>query len=269
MTTAGVVTRYSDPSIQGATNITVGSDGALWFTNEAASTSNGGSFFDASIGRITTSGVVTNYSDPSIDGPIDIAAGSDGALWYANQGYCIAGLCGYGQSIGRITTSGVITTYSLPLRTDFPNAITAGPDGNLWFTDLSTDSIGCITTSGTITTYTDPSMDAPDDITTGPDGALWFTNLHNDSIGRITSSGAVTNFTGPTINQPTAITSGSDGALWFTNFDGHIGRITTSGAVSDYADPAGGTLQDIAPGPDGALWFTNSTFDTIGRISVP
>ena len=65
-----------------------GPDGALWFTNRD------------SIGRITTGGTVTSYSDASISGPWGIAAGPDGALWFTNY---------RGNSIGRITTSGTVT----------------------------------------------------------------------------------------------------------------------------------------------------------------
>ena len=57
----------------------MGSDGALWFTNSG----------NNSIGRITTGGVVTNYTDPGILIPEPITAGPDGALWFANT----AGTC--------------------------------------------------------------------------------------------------------------------------------------------------------------------------------
>jgi streptogramin lyase len=267
MTTTGVVSIFSDPSIQNPTSITVGSDGALWFTNEFAAISNGGSYLDASIGRITTSGVVTNYSDATVDGPVDITAGPDGALWFTNQGYCVAGLCGYGQSIGRITTAGVVTAYPLP-RTYFPNGITAGSDGNLWFTNVGDNSIGCITTSGAITIYTDPSISIPEYITAGPDGNLWFTNGRTGTIGRITTAGVVASYALPTGIGPFGITSGPDGALWFTGQQS-IGRITTSGAVTAYVDPNHVNPYDVTPGPDGAMWFVDPLIDGIGRIAVP
>ena len=50
-----MVTNYTDPSFNFPSGITAGPDGALWFTN------------DNSIERITTDGVVSNYTDPSID----------------------------------------------------------------------------------------------------------------------------------------------------------------------------------------------------------
>ena len=67
----------------------------MWFTNPG----------NNSIGRITTSGVVTNYTSPTIDLTYggSITAGPDGALWFTNLG---------NNSIGRITTSGVVTNYT-------------------------------------------------------------------------------------------------------------------------------------------------------------
>jgi hypothetical protein len=64
--------------------IAAGADGALWFTSGRRS-----------IGRITTAGVITNYTERNlIDQPIGITAGPDGALWFTNLG---------DASIGRIT----------------------------------------------------------------------------------------------------------------------------------------------------------------------
>ena len=160
---------------------------------------------------------MTNYSAPSIDGPLGITPGSDGALWFANDA---------DNSIGRITTAGVVTNFT-GTGIDGPEDIAAGDDGALWFTNSVNNSIGRITTAGTVTNYTDPTIDSPLGITDGPDGALWFTNNMSQSIGRITTGGVVTNYTNSSIGFPYGITSGSDGALWFTNRNNSIGRITT------------------------------------------
>ena len=68
-----------------------------------------------------------------------------------------------------------------------PAGITAGPDGNLWFTNNGNNTIGRITTTGTVTIYHRTSIDLPSEITEGPDGAVWFTN-RGDGIGRITTA---------------------------------------------------------------------------------
>jgi virginiamycin B lyase len=75
--------------------------------------------------------------------------------------------------------------YALPPESS-PGAITAGPDGNLWFTNLPTNKIGRITTSGTITEFPLPASSTPLGITAGPDSKLWFTNATSSKIGKIT-----------------------------------------------------------------------------------
>jgi streptogramin lyase len=285
--THGVVTIYTDPSISSPLAITVGSDGALWFTNQGTN----------SIGRITTAGVISNYTDPSISNPFGIAAGPDGALGFTNAGnnsigrittagvissYTDPSIVGSegitagpdgalwftsfdGHSIGRITTAGVISNYTDPSIAG-PGGITAGPDGALWFTD-SNDSIGRITTAGVITSYTDPSISSPIGITVGHDRALWFTNQGNDSIGRITTAGVITSYTDPSIIGPLRITAGPDGALWFTSSYDAIGRVTTAGSFSEYTDPGIVGQEGITAGPDGALWFTNGGGNSVGRVT--
>ena len=144
-----------------------------------------------------------------------------------------------------------------------PACITAGPDGNLWFTNHGSKSIGQITVAGVVSNYTGTGINSPDGITVGPDGALWFTN--SNSIGRMTTAGTYTNYSG--IIGAHAIASGSDGALWFTK--GHaVGRITTTGARSTvYRGTNNSATYGIAAGPDGALWFT-VTNSSIGRIAT-
>ena len=228
--------------------ITAGSDGALWFTN-------GGG---ASIGRITTSGAITDFvNGGQINEPTGIASGSDGALWFTNYPL---------NTIGRITTSGVVSSY--PMDGGYPIGITAGPDGALWFTS-QVGGIGRMTTSGVVTDPGGVGINDPQEITTGPDGALWFTNFGNDSIGRITTSGVSSNYTASGIDNPDGITAGPDGALWFTNQAGNsIGRISTTGVVTIYTDPSIDQPEAITTGADGALWFTNVGNDSIGRITT-
>jgi virginiamycin B lyase len=122
---AGHVKVY--PAISFPGTITVGPDGALWFTN------------DGSIGRITTTGAFTAYTSAKMNDPAGITTGPDGALWFTNRG---------NNSIGRITIAGKVTIYTGP-DINAPVGITAGPNGNLWFADNGNNSIGRITTSVT------------------------------------------------------------------------------------------------------------------------
>jgi IPTL-CTERM motif len=117
-----------------------------------------------------------------------------------------------------------------------PVGITAGPDGNLWFTEVSGNRIGRITPLGVVTEFSvGITGTLLEGITTGPDGNLWFTEFSGNQIGRITPLGVVTEFSagisagaGPSFG----ITAGPDGNLWFTEQSGNrIGRITTGAAV--------------------------------------
>ena len=48
-----------------------------------------------------------------------------------------------------------MTEYPIPSPTAFPRAITAGPDGAIWFTENDVNKIGRISTSGLpITSFT-------------------------------------------------------------------------------------------------------------------
>jgi streptogramin lyase len=154
---AATFTEYPIPTPgSGPWGITSGPDGALWFTEQRA----------GQIGRISTSGVVTEYHGTF--NPRGIAAGPDGALWFIE---------GSTRSIGRITTAGTVTHFSIP--NFVGDGIATGPDGALWFTEFSASRIGRITTGGAVNEYATPTLNSgPEEIASGPDGALWFTESY-------------------------------------------------------------------------------------------
>jgi virginiamycin B lyase len=91
-----------------------------------------------------------------------------------------------------------VTEYAVGVNS-FPYAITAGPDGKLWFTLHYGDKIGKITTSGVVTEYSLPTNSGPTGITAGPDGNLWFAEgaTTGNAIAKITTSGVVTKYALP------------------------------------------------------------------------
>src|ERR1017187_7213405 len=117
-----------------------------------------------------------------------------------------------------------IAEYPLPSGNTFSLAITSGPDGNLWFTNLTATggSIGRITPAGVITEFPLPKAGAgPSAITAGRDGNLWFAGLFGNYVGKITPAGAFTLY--PLVNGNNAtwygITAGPYGNIWFTELD--------------------------------------------------
>jgi streptogramin lyase len=246
---------------------------------------------------------VTTFQIPlvALVEPQGITTGSDGNLWFTENG---AG------KIGRMTPAGAVTSFALPQvpppagsaagtasTTPHPTAITAGPDGALWFTGIPGE-IGRITTAGVVTEFALPAVPPPagskpgtagtlataSAIVAGPDGALWFTGVPGE-IGRISTTGVVTEFAVPeipppagskpgtpgTAATPTSITVGPDGALWFGE-NGAIGRIATAGTIEQFPlANSSGTVDDITAGPDGALWFTEqfpTELNSLARITT-
>ncbi|MBV9646327.1 MAG: Virginiamycin B lyase [Candidatus Eremiobacteraeota bacterium] len=194
--------------------IAAGPDGALWFTLTG--------FSNSAIGRLTTTGKMTIYSN-GITGnwTQDITAGSDGALWFTEP---------TNNRIGRITTHGSVTEYSMGIPSGSePYAIAAGPDGALWFTEMVARRVARITTAGVVTMQSRVLSANPIDITGGPDKALWFTEMKSRlaRIGRITTAGSTTEYTGLTQgSDPTAITAGPDGNVWFVETNANrVGRV--------------------------------------------
>lgn len=92
--------------------------------------------------------------------------------------------CGTGGSANPPATSTTTPAIAGTI-TEFPTGgnpqgITAGPDGNLWFTEGN--KIGRMTPTGTITEF----PNGAGAITAGPDGNLWFAETNASQIGRIT-----------------------------------------------------------------------------------
>ncbi len=180
-----------------------------------------------------------------------------------------------GLSSGAVQAQ-VVTEFSVGITAGAnPTDITAGPDGNLWFTEAGGNRIGRITPLGVVTEFSAgiSAGASPQGITAGPDGNLWFTEGAGSRIGRITPLGVVTEFsagiTAPA--GPSSITAGPDGNLWFSEFAGsRIGRITPLGVVTEFSAgiSAGAGPGGITAGPDGNLWFTEFAGNRIGRITT-
>jgi streptogramin lyase len=177
----------------------------------------------------------------------------------------------------RCLLSGIsgITEFPAPVTQVSRDGITAGSDGNIWFTEYGADAIGTINlATDTISSFTVPTANAsPYGITAGPDDNLWFTELGANKIGEINpTTHAISEFATPTANSgPLAITAGPDGNLWFSEQRARqIGEINpTTHAISEFALSIGSAIggYGITAGPDGNIWFTEQGLNKIGRIN--
>jgi streptogramin lyase len=167
-----------------------------------------------------------------------------------------------------------ITEFPLSKIHSFPNAIAAGPDGNVWFCEGGSGKIGRATPDGLISEFS--TSLAPVGITSGPDGNLWYVAVDEEFggslIGRLTPDGQRTEFSVFQGNLSGGIVAGPDGNLWFTQVGStnSIGRITPAGVINTF--PILGNAQhwqtSIALGPDGNLWFAEPGSRRIGRMST-
>ena len=76
----------------------------------------------------------------------------------------------------RCLLSPTITEFRTPTASSYPRRITAGPDGNLWFTEYNANKIGMINPATHATAeFTVPTTGLGlGGIVAGPDGNLWF-----------------------------------------------------------------------------------------------
>jgi streptogramin lyase len=230
----------------------------------------------------------------------EIAQGTEHSIWFIEHNPSAVNLV-------RINSAGIITgEFPIPTGKQkgipeeaSPEALTLGPDGNMWFSDSGSNSegdgfIGRISPSGKIVEFpipaaTPPKPSGPSGIAVGPEGNLWFTERLRGTIDRITPTGAfLDEFAIPTgtadnlpkESEPQAIALGADGRMWFIdeNFTGEhfIGSITAGGTVEEVPVPLPweDTLYSITAGTDGNMWFTAGSFGLsrppesfVGRIA--
>ncbi len=257
--------------------ITRGSDGALWISEDDPTTTQGDPK-DAFLGRLTPPDWQQFPVPFSLMNVVALTAGPDGNVWYVRYG-----------KVGRMTPTGQVHEFPLPDADTNVGGITTGPDGNLWFTETTADAvhpvakIGRMTPSGTVEEFAAPTPNStPGGITVGPDGNLWFSEsatFETDTalVGRVTLAGVVSEFPLPNpLSDVSKIIAEPDGNLWFTEAAvspagqtiGAIGRITPSGTLSGFKIPGSGNHlpAGLVVGADGALWFTDANL--LGRITL-
>lgn len=185
--------------------------------------------------------------------PAQLALGTDGAVWFTDNGTA---------AVGRLGVDGSVRMFAVSAGRQ-PASIAVGPGGDVWSTQYAFDERPRPVAPGEIP---GPPPEPP-----GP-----------SAIGRISPDGTVSEFPLPTPDDPRSgvpdgralprgITAGPDGAMWFaeSGFD-QIGRISTDGTITEYPLPSGDVPQSfpdgIVAGPDGGLWFREALAGRLGRI---
>jgi virginiamycin B lyase len=262
------VTEYSALS-SGAngspTQLAVGPDGNIWFTEPTANQV--GAFSP------TTNGVIAQVFTSATDGDpsaITATTGTNAGLWFTLNAVGQFGLVTPGSSSATIM-SGVGPYYS--------SAGITSLDGNIWFTLPAANELGVYNPTAGMTEYTlSPAniTSFKSQITAGPDGDLWFTEPGAIGIFSPTSNSVIEQVSLPTAGgtqMPTAITTGPDGNIWFTESSAtssSVGVIKVANRtyITEFATPASSQPDGITAGGDGNIWFTESAAGAIGMVNV-
>ena len=229
-------------------------------------------------------GTIRQVNLPAPFAPQQIAPGPDGNMWFTDNFHPFGDPASY--DIGRVTPAGVVTTFKAPTPANGcqcvgASGITAGPDGNVWFTGTDAGNLYSITPDGsTITVYpmpgattrSGPQAAQPESVATGPDGNLWITDGANDFIDKVNPGCpgcGVTQYPLPSqascvatgaCEGPGTIIEGPDGAMWFLTNNGGanlVGRIDMGGSITQFLPTNSNSgINDITSGPDGNIWFT-------------
>lgn len=236
------------PTLRRIRELVVGPDSNIWFVDSTMS---------SSLWRMALDGVFTEFPIGLPTYPVGLTVGPDSRLWFTADGSP--------DVIGASTTDGVMELFPIPEGFDTPslanspNSIAAGPDGALWFANL-TARIGRVTVDGVFSVFEVPNAGNLWDIVSGPDGALWFTMPSAGRIGRITVVGDVAEFLMPVAGtRPFYLSAGPDGTLWFTDlFQDRVGFIRVLPSVRD----------DAGTGDDGRAGTSKSVSATSTRVSL-
>jgi virginiamycin B lyase len=150
----------------------------------------------------------------------------------------------------------------------YAGSLTAGPDGNVWFSAANLEGeggpvVGKVSPAGELTEYGAPN--GAGSIVAGSDGNLWF--AESKGIARMTPAGQITSFP-LAVGSPRGLTAGPDGNVWFVSARPAAGFITPAGAVTTFPlKGADAPPTSLTTGPDGDLWFTEPKVARIRRVT--
>lgn len=232
ITPSGQQTPFALPAGDGIpTSVAAGPDGRIWF----AAT---GGF----IGEVSQTGAVTQFPIPTQGNRsiVQLAAGSDGALWFTQDLDNASGWTGV-STVGRITVDGAVSLYPLPAGTGLAGGITLGSDGKMWLTETTNPQnasiLFSVTPTGILNLYPLPFGARGSVLTSGPDGNLWIVENFDTQVGQ-------------------------------TNH-GQIAVVDTDGEqVATYQRPGLSELEGVAAGPDGNIWYTDDGSHAFVQIDL-
>jgi len=232
--------------------IAVGPDGNIWYTEGVLNSTYTG-YVSFGVGTINTNAetLIPEIPVTASSEPFGITAGPDGNMWFAVTGTnMVAGTIDFiNPSTREITLAPKIPTNEVPTLPN-PTAITAGPDGNIWFADGS-GAIGVVADTHLVATAQPP----PDVSVNSPFG-IAVTDEYTSGVVDTAFNGNVTIALG---NNPGGSTSALGGTLTFAAVNGvaTFSGLTLNNAAHGY------TLRATSDASNGPTAVTTSGFNVV------
>jgi virginiamycin B lyase len=127
---------------------------------------------------------------------------------------------------------GRVREHPIPSADSQPRALTAHPNGTIWFVETNSNALGCVDRNGNIVEHRVPMPGASlRGVTVARDGDLWYTANAANKVGRMSVDGRpIADYDIPRSSAGArCIMTRSDGRLFFGAFDaGSIFEVVTS-----------------------------------------
>jgi len=232
--------------------IATGSDGYMWFTNQAAN----------QIGKISPEGAVQLYSNNTNNPARDIVLGADGNMWFTVPG---------AQQVGKITSDGNVTLYGTGgIEMDW---ITPGPEGSnrVYLASDSDNKLGFVTFAGNFTDIDGPATGVDNYDIQLINDQVWFISAGVGGVSaltRLVGDNGFTQVSNAALGNPASIGVGIGGTMWVTSGNLTISHLTTAGdLVANY--PFGLSGPSLLQADDGNVWIAAGDLERLLTGVVP
>jgi virginiamycin B lyase len=260
-----------------AESLTIGPEDGIWFSE-----------FGDGFQRVTENGVPTGEFPVKFGQELGFAeqsgsvwdptVGSDGAIWFIEDGYSFEDP----QLLGRMTTTGKTSEFEVVGNDARISSLAAGPSGVIWFAvDQEGGYVERMNAERSVEAFAVPSGDGPNvpkesepgQLIAGPDGNMWFIDdgvdsLGHNLVGRVTPGGEVKEYPLPEGTFGSQwMASGPGGAVWIATERGVMYRVQPDGSITNFNMPRiDGTITGLGVGPEGDLWYGNGS--VLGRMTA-
>ena len=252
----------------GFSNMTMGSDGEIWFTVTRWIE---GEKEPSILGRFSPAdGYFTKYVLPHHTIPEELIVDADGTIWF---------IASNKNNLYRVDPKTfALRGYPIPTTDGNPKSLAADQKGHIWFTEATANKIGefipeqeAFREHDLLTQFANPGK-----ISIDKQGKIWFVEVTANRLGMF--SPEQNRFDEAIIptpsSSPVALANDDNGNVWFLEYKGNkVGVFNPETAMfHEYDIPNFGSLPSdmVIDRKRSVLWFTQSSTDAkrLGMLSI-